>query len=258
MRRIRKSNRDLSPSVELSEKNGVRSLHLGNEQVQSAMRLSDPNRLELAYTQAMMGFLLFRGIPERMLMIGLGGGSLAKFIHHAMPEVNTVVVEIHPQVVAVARGYFHLPQDDQRLRVEIGDGAHYVARHPASADVVLVDAYDQGCPTPALCSEQFYADARAALRRNGVMVVNFLGDDRKLDTYLKRIEAAFGEHVALLQPEPKGNIIVFALERSARNPTWEELARRSQQLETTYDLPFRSYVGELRRLNSHTDRYLRI
>ena len=70
----------------VSERFGVRSLHIGSDTIQSAMRLARPNDLELAYTRSMMAFLLFTERPARVLMIGLGGGSLAKFIYHRMPR----------------------------------------------------------------------------------------------------------------------------------------------------------------------------
>ena len=70
--------------IEMSEKDGVRALHLGSSMVQSAMRLTAPNELELAYTRCMMGFLLFHPNPIHIVMIGLGGGSLAKFVYERM------------------------------------------------------------------------------------------------------------------------------------------------------------------------------
>ncbi len=84
----------------------MRCLHLGSSMVQSAMLLKAPNDLQLVYTQYMMGFLLFHPHPRDILMIGLGGGSLAKFVYHSLPLTRTIVVEINPEVVAVARSYF--------------------------------------------------------------------------------------------------------------------------------------------------------
>src|SRR6187455_3487789 len=118
---------DKRPAVELSEEGGVRCLHLGSSMVQSAMRMKAPNDLELVYTQYMMGFLLFHPHPRDILMIGLGGGSLAKFVYHSLPLTRTVVVEINPDVVAVARSYFFVPGDDDRLRVQITEGSEYLA-----------------------------------------------------------------------------------------------------------------------------------
>ena len=75
---MRKAKR---PPLVISEERGVRHLHVGGEAIQSAMRLEDPWALELDYTRCMMAFRLFHAEPRRALMIGLGGGSLAKFVH---------------------------------------------------------------------------------------------------------------------------------------------------------------------------------
>jgi len=64
-------------SVYVTERLGVRSLHIGSDTIQSSMRLARPHDLELAYTRSMMAFLLFTGCLRRVLMVGLGGGSLA-------------------------------------------------------------------------------------------------------------------------------------------------------------------------------------
>src|SRR6188768_3044504 len=111
--RVRKPADD-NESVYISEKGGVRTLHIGSDTVQSAMRIARPNELEIAYTRSMMAFLLFNPEPRQVLMIGLGGGSLAKFICHYLPRATTVVVEVNPRVVAVAREFFHLPADHER------------------------------------------------------------------------------------------------------------------------------------------------
>jgi len=61
------------------------------------MRLSAPDTLELHYTRTMMSFLLFSPQPRRALMIGLGGGSIAKFMRRFMPDTQLTVVEIRPR-----------------------------------------------------------------------------------------------------------------------------------------------------------------
>jgi hypothetical protein len=63
-------------SVDVSESEGVRSLHLGSSTVQSSMRLSTPYDLELTYTRGIMMFLLFAPDVRKVLAIGLGGGSI--------------------------------------------------------------------------------------------------------------------------------------------------------------------------------------
>jgi spermidine synthase len=98
--RVRKPADD-SETVYISERYGVRSLHIGSDTIQSSMRLARPNDLELSYTRSMMAFLLFGPPPQRVLMIGLGGGSLAKFVHDRLHSSTTQVIEVNPRVVSL-------------------------------------------------------------------------------------------------------------------------------------------------------------
>ncbi len=233
--------------VYLSEQNGVRSLHLGNSMVQSAMRIALPNQLELAYTRCMMGFMLFHPQPENILMIGLGGGSLAKFVYHRLPMTRTTVVEINPQVVVFARNYFCVPPDDGRLQVLIAEGSEYIANHPFSADVLMVDGFDDGCQVASLCTQDFYNHARTVLKRNGVLVVNLLSRDRGFQNYMRRIENSFSGHVSLLPADPHGNLIAFAFRRKPARRVWESLPERAKKLENEFALPFTEFVKKLNR-----------
>ncbi|KIO49528.1 polyamine aminopropyltransferase [Nitrosospira sp. NpAV] len=234
-------------NIQLSEQGGVRALHLGNSMVQSAMRLTAPNDLELTYTRYMMGFMLFHSNPENILMIGLGGGSLAKFVYHRLPRTKTTVIEINPQIVAMARNYFFVPADDQRLQVIIGEGEDYVASHPASADVLMIDGFDDGCQVSSLCSQDFYNRTRETLKKKGVLVVNLLSRDKGLQEYLRRIENSFGGHVITMAAEARGNLIVFAFKQNPGKLAWEELRERAKKLEAEFALPFPEYVKKLRR-----------
>ena len=92
--RVRKPADD-NESVYISEKFGVRTLHIGSDTVQSSMRIARPNDLEVSYTRSMMAFLLFNPTPANVLMVGLGGGSLAKFIYHQLPQTRTVAIEVN-------------------------------------------------------------------------------------------------------------------------------------------------------------------
>ena len=242
----RSVNRDVS--VEVSEQDGVRSLHLGSDTVQSSMKLDDPYELVLSYTRAMMAFLLFRPQPEHVLMIGLGGGSLPKFVYKHLPGTRTTVIESEPKVIAVARHYFHLPPDDERLAVEVAEGGAWVAAHPHCCDVLMVDGYDSTEQVPQLCSEDFYASARAALSDEGVLVVNLWSSDGRFDAYLQRIENVFAA-VVCVPAERRGNVAVLAFRRSPGKPRWDDLRAAARSLQSLYGLEFLKFVDGLRELN---------
>jgi len=236
-------------AVYITERFGVRSLHIGSDTIQSSMRLARPNDLELAYTRSMMGFLLFNEWPERVLMVGLGGGSLAKFIYHRMPRARVEVIEINPQVVAVARRHFHVPADDARLAVKVGDGAICISQPGEAADAIVVDGYDGRSQAAELSSRDFYEACRRRLNDRGVLVVNLWGNDRRFNDYLQRIETAFPAGTLCLPAERPGNIIVFAFRDPAGSPHWDELALKARALEARYGLEFGRFVRSLRKMN---------
>src|SRR5215207_4726364 len=107
------------PPIAVSDARGVRSLHVGGEAIQSSMKIGEPFALALDYTRCMMAFLLFHPEPEETLMIGLGGGSLAKFFHRQLRRTRVRAVELDPRIVTAARQHFALPPNDARLKVEV-------------------------------------------------------------------------------------------------------------------------------------------
>jgi spermidine synthase len=244
--------------VEVREKGGVRTLHLDSETIQSAMRIDAPNELELSYTRTMMAFLLFAPVPKHILMIGLGGGSLAKFLYHRLPQSKLKVIEVSAEVIGVARKFFLLPPDDDRLRVELGDGAHYVGVCREPIDVLLIDAYDGRSLAAAFKADAFYSLARAALGHTGVLVMNLWANDWAFDQNLRRIERAFGDRCICLPAERPGNVIVLGFVNTPTSLRWRELNTAASALEEDLGLPYRQFVAALRKMNQHDREGLRM
>lgn len=179
--------------------------------VQSRMRLDDPTALDLDYSRVMMAFLLLQPQPESILMVGLGGGSLAKYCHRYLPQAHITVVEINPAVIA-ARDTFQVPPDDERLSVVCGDGATFLASSArGSYDVILVDGFGQEGEQPeALCTLAFYKSCRAALRPSGVLMVNLQDREPQCSRLIGRIWQMFGESVLPLEVPCGGNLVALA------------------------------------------------
>jgi spermidine synthase len=243
-------------SVYVTERFGVRSLHIGSDTIQSSMRLARPNDLELAYTRSMMAFLLFNERPGRVLMIGMGGGSLAKFVYHRLPSAALDVVELNSRVVVIARQQFFVPPDDDRLRVHIGNGAEWVARTGPAVDVIAVDGFDGDAQVEELSTRAFYESCLNRLAPHGVLVVNLWGSDRRFHEYLERIETAFPAGTLCLPAEKPGNVIVFGFHDNPGNPNWEELEHKALALRARYGLEFPKFVQGLRKMNRWDERRL--
>lgn len=244
--------------VEISEQRGVRYLHLGGPAVQSAMRIRDPYALELEYTRAMMAFLLFQEAPREIGLIGLGGASIAKYIHRHLPTARLTAVEINPEVVAAARGFFMLPDDDARLSVRVGDGAAYVREQSGSLDVLLVDGYDAHRIVDALASEDFYAACLDALAPGGVAVFNLWGSDRYFDIYFDRVARVFSDHTLILPAEKKGNIQLFAFKPPLPDVRFATLGERACALEASLGLEMPAFVERMKAYNATVSGSLRL
>jgi spermidine synthase len=187
----------------------VRSLHFTLGELQSRMNTHSPWQLEVDYTRTMMGFLLFTPAPSRMAMVGLGGGSLAKFCYRQLPGCLISVVEINPHVIAL-RGDFQVPEDDGRFQVIEDDGAAFVASRAEDFDTLLVDGFDHEGQPAQLCSQGFYDNCFTALAPGGVLAVNLHCDDPDYAIRVGRIQRSFGGNAVEIYALEKSNCIVFA------------------------------------------------
>jgi spermidine synthase len=198
---------------------GERSLHLSATEIQSRMQVQRPDALELEYTRTMMGFVMLKPHPQHIAMIGLGGGSMAKWCHRHLPHSTMLAVEINPQVIAL-RGVFKIPPDDARLQVRCMDGAQFVAETPQRFDVLLLDAFDaQGTP-PALCTQRFYDDCMDVLAPAGLLVINMHANHPEFGRFIERIGRACSHQLVQVDHPDGSNVVVFASKGVAlpRNP----------------------------------------
>jgi len=235
-------------SVDISEEAGVRYLHFGSDWVQGAMRIARPWSLELAYTREMMAGLLLRDDlrwPGSALLVGLGAGSLAKFIYRNLPECRSTVVEINPRVEFVARQYFRLPDDPARLSVVIGDGADYMLAGDRRFDYILVDGFDPDARAGVLDTLPFYQACRARLSDRGLLAVNLLGRSKGFAASVERLEAAFDGRVAVFPSSDSGNTIAFATGGEPVEITLEALRENALQLRKASGLDLRSTISRL-------------
>lgn len=230
------------PEVNISDDGDVRYLHLGSEWIQGSMLIDAPFDIELEYVQRMMAWLLFldpAAVPKRHAMqLGLGSAALTKFCYKKL-RMRTTAIELNPQVLAVCRGWFKLPDDNERLRVVLAD-AETEIRKPAwlgQVDALQVDLYDHDAAAPVLDSEAFYADCRKLLTDDGCMTVNLFGRASSYARSLEKITAAFGaDAVWAFKPTRVGNTIVLARREAAR-PTRAVLAERAENIQTQWGLP---------------------
>jgi spermidine synthase len=224
----------------------MRHLFFNTASIQSSMRLDDPHALVAAYTRKMMAFLLFTPAPRHVLMIGLGGGSLAKFCYRHLPQTRISVVEINAEIIAL-REEFAIPADDERFEIIHDDGAAFLAREdPVRPDVILIDAFDEIGVAESLASSDFYRRASRCLRSDGLLVMNLAGDESRYSAHLKSIDAAFAGAVSRVPVAEDTNLLLFAFKPPRLTELPETLHQRAAELERDLGLEFSRFLERVR------------
>jgi len=240
--------------IEVVDLGDSRSLHFGTYPRQSTMSLREPYSLELSYTQAMMACLILNPQPEKILIVGLGGGSLVKFLLHYFPDCQIDVIEYRQDVIDVAHRYFSVPTDDSRLNVHHGDGYAFVQQAAYQDDIdydlLLVDAYDHIGMSKSIGAQAFFDACAAVLSAQGVMSINLWGSDRPLfNQSMARINQSFEGRSLILPVDNKGNTIALATKRPISLARLKKLKPRAEQQEMDYELDMPKFLHDLLRQN---------
>jgi spermidine synthase len=203
---------------------------------QSAMSLKDPWELRLRYTRFLSLALTLQPAPKRVLILGLGGGSFPKRLHRDLPDTVVDVVDIDPEVIAIAKQYFQVPEDS-RLRLFAKDGRRFVQETQEKYDLVFLDAYNSDTIPFHLATREFYQEIRARLTPGGVVVSNIIGTLRGPQSgFFRAIYRTLSEifptiYVVPTYPQGAGwvlgdiNIILFATQDATRLSRGELVAR---------------------------------
>ncbi|MDA0238108.1 MAG: fused MFS/spermidine synthase [Proteobacteria bacterium] len=249
-------NTSIESEVEVSESRGIRSLFLGSSTVQSSMKLMDPFELVLDYTQAMMSFMLFHNRVQSVACIGLGGGSIPKFIWKNLPDVKVCVIENSEQVINVARQYFFVPDDDERLSVIHADGLKWIAA-AGQYDVIMLDAFDASGVPGGFVNDEFTQRVKSCIAQNGIYIQNLWSSDPQLKSRIFQIESYF-DQIALV-PTPKGgNIVALAFNSAPTTAQLSKIDQLARGLKQSLGLDFDAMLDRIRSFQSSQAKKLSI
>lgn len=194
--------------------------------LQSLVRLDAPGQPVLAYLRTVMLALALCEAPQRVLVVGLGGGTLPGFLHQRYPAARIDVVDIDPEVVHVAKTYFGF-REDERMRAHVADGRSYIERARAAYDIIFLDAFGARSVPPHMTTLEFLGAVRRALRPGGLVAGNLWNSayNPAYDAMARTYQEAF-ETVRIVPVAGTGNRILLALPRSEPVDT-ATLARRA-------------------------------
>ena len=237
---------------------GRRCLHFSKARgIQSSMILSDPCRLDLEYSKSMIAPLALQALSPAaaaspaataaaptaplagrdILLIGLGGASIPKFIQKQFPDARLDIVELDPDVVKVCQEWFEF-KGTPNTRVIVMDGRMYLKRSPKPYDIILLDAYASEWIPFHLTTLEFIQLVKARLKPGGLVASNLWEStyNRFYAAELRTYQTLFPQ-TYLFKAGRSGNMIVVGTldEKRVSRDDW---ARRAEVLAAGCDFGF--------------------
>ncbi|ASP47513.1 spermidine synthase [Cognaticolwellia beringensis] len=254
------SERSLYRNILVEEKNGLRCLKFNvrsTKTQQSCMLVDDPQRLVFNYTKMLFSSLLINPNPERILIIGLGGGTMSNTLHQIYPKATITNVEIDPAVIKVARNYFSFFENDHITAVA-QDGRIFVKRESIKKqqyDWIILDAFNGDYIPEHLMTQEFLQEAKNLLSDNGVLAANTFSVSDLYNYESATYKSVFGDFfnvrnnrnsnriiLASTKPLPTNDIIAArAIELSEKLSLFDvditEISRQMTSTATSQDWP---------------------
>jgi spermidine synthase len=208
----------------------------GDEAVQSRINLSAPHTLVSPYARGMFGSYLYQPNPQRVLIVGLGGGAMVRFLTHHEPKVRIDAVEIDPAVVRLADQFFGV-RAGGNVRVHTADAVRFIESTTDRYDLILMDAFLRpsgetdlvGVPT-RLKTQEFLRRLKATLNPGGVVAFNINQHDTMTED-IATVRSVF-EHVSVYRTPPSENKVVIAADGAV--PTDQEMRERVDALDKRF------------------------
>ena len=245
------STKDEFGPIEIVEfYNRMRSLHFGNKTQQTGMFLYNPVILIHKYTQAMLTPLAWQ-TPEKALMLGLGAGSIAKFLLHYYQHLQLTAVDLRPEVVKLGQEYFGLDQENDRFRIHYQDAAQFVSEQPmsnANYDLILIDLFlthkDQDINVDI---SAFVDQLPRLLSATGFVCINLIGTAPTNYPAMDALRNAFDNHLYCIGVD-QSNTIVLAGSTEPERLLNSNHFRDFTSLEKKLNLPLRHYTSNIRKI----------
>jgi len=224
--------------VVTEDEQGLRTLLFGSDGVrQSVVKVGKPDHIELPYARAALAGLAFCENPRRILIVGLGGGTLPGFLHKHYRRTIIDVVDIDPDVVDVAKKFFGF-REDATMHAHVDDGRRFIEQRRARYDIIFLDAFGSENIPYHLATREFLQAVRRALTREGLVVGNVWsrGSNPLYDSMVRTYQEVFDE-LYILDVQGAGNKILIALPRQQRLER-DDLAQRARSISEQKGFPF--------------------
>jgi spermidine synthase len=216
---------------------------------QSCMDKRRPRDMVLAYTRMMMTGLLVQPTPQRVLMIGMGGGTIPTVLAELYPDAAIDVVEIDPAVVTVAEAYFDFVTT-ANMRIFKQDGRVFVKRaalNDVHYDLILLDAFNGDYIPEHLMTREFLQEVKSLLSPGAVAVANTFAISQLYHHESTTYHDVFGDFLNLKSNASANRVILAVNGPLPDNATMRATAEQLRPKVKAYGLDLRKHVRFMER-----------
>lgn len=183
-------------------------------QNQSCRFLDDYDKLVFPYAKMVLSSLMVQDNPKRILILGLGGGTLVHTYQLLFPQAEIIIVEIDEAVIKVAREFFDFTET-ALIKAEAVDGRVYVKRaglRGEKFDLVILDAFNGEYIPEHLMSQEFLEEVKLLLPEHGMVIANTFSTSRLYDAESATYAAVFGPLFNIRQFGTGNRVIIASMQ----------------------------------------------
>jgi spermidine synthase len=226
------TEKSLYHNIYVSEDEGTRCIRFNSNSstVLSCFTLKNPENILFDCNRMILGTLYLRPNPRKILMIGLGGGTLTTAFSAVVPGAEIDVVELDPAMVRVAKEYFGF-KPTPKIRMIVEDGRVYVKRAIAKGekyDLIILDAFGERYIPPHMMTHEFLNEVKQVLANDGVVAANTHRAETRYDSESATYHMVFGNFFNLNKPWKKTRVIIA---KPSGLPSQDFLARNARYLD---------------------------
>lgn len=217
-------------SVEVKQYENLRWLTIDGEAIQSIIDIENPTALMNPVTQIMLSACFFTPKLDKILNLGMGGGSIERFFESNLPSNAITSVESEEVIIYIAHEYFYIPGS---FIVHCIDANEFIENNATSFDLILCDMFIEEYHPEFLYDERFYFNIHRSLSSEGILTINLIPEDQNDLLEVLLVIRKYFKYSYLYELDDHYNIILFAsnhpLDSTITTPL-EDVLSKSQQL----------------------------
>lgn len=236
--------------VWVQQRKDIRQLKFDKLAIQSEINILHTHELRMKNLQYLMGILFFIPVPRKILLLGVGGGSLIHFVRHYLPQTHITGIEYDAQLLEIVQEHLMLPAADEWIDYQVIDARDYISNCREQYDLIIVDIFDAEQSPKWLLQSKNMTQLKSLLTPCGAIGYNLLMDDEKeFNRFDRALSKAFAKQTLCMETEEYENILFYALNFTVEARSMTDYLELGLQLEQKYQLPFNDIIATAYSMN---------